>query len=84
MSAKHVVQWGNSLAVRITKEEAEALGWERDTPIKVSIVEGKLIAEAEVAVFKYTLDELLEGLTPETAHADLDDGMDNPTGSEAW
>ncbi len=33
MSAKHVAQWGNSLAVRITKEEAEALGWERDTPV---------------------------------------------------
>jgi antitoxin MazE len=84
MSAKHVAQWGNSLAVRITKEEAEELGWERDTPIKVSIVEGKLIAQAEIAGPRYTLAELLEGLTPETAHADLDDGTDYPVGNEAW
>jgi len=84
MSAKHVAQWGNSLAVRITKEEAEALGWERDTPIKVSIVNGKLIAEADVVPAKYTLEELLEGLTPETAHADLDDRTDFPVGNEVW
>jgi antitoxin MazE len=84
MSAKHVARWGNSLAVRITKEEAEALGWERDTPIKVSIVAGKLVAEAQFAAPRYTLDELLEGLTPENVHADLDDGPDNPVGNEVW
>ena len=79
-----VGKWGNSLAVRITKEEAEELGWERDTPIKVSIVEGKLIAQAEIVSPSYTLDELLEGLTPEMAHADLDDGTDHTVGNEAW
>jgi antitoxin MazE len=84
MSTKHLAQWGNSLAMRISKDEAEELGWERDTPIKVSIVEGKLIAEAVVAAPKYTLEELLEGLTPETAHADFDEGIDNPVGEEPW
>lgn len=43
MSDKRVARWGNSLAVRITKEEAQTLGWEQDTTIKVSIVQGKLI-----------------------------------------
>jgi antitoxin MazE len=84
MSSKHVARWGNSLAVRITKEEAKALGWEQDTAIKASIAEGKLIVETEVTGPKYTLEELLEGLTPETAHADLDDGNDYPVGEEAW
>ena len=84
LSAKQVAQWGNSLAVRISKEEAQELGWERDTPIKVSIVKGKLIAEAQTATPRYSLDELLEGLTPESAHADLDDDLDNPAGNEAW
>ena len=84
MPGKHVARWGNSLALRITKEEAKTLGWEQDTAIKVSIVEGKLIAETEVTRPKYTLEELPEGLTPETAHADLDDGDDYPVGTEAW
>jgi antitoxin MazE len=84
MSAKRVARWGNSLAVRITREEAQALGWEQDTAIKVSIVEGKLIAERELSRPKYTLEELLEGLTPDTAHADLDDGNDYPVGEEVW
>ena len=84
MSSKHVARWGNSLAVRITKEEAQALGWEQDTAIIVSIVEGKLVAETEITRPKYTLEELLEGLTPETAHADLDNGHDYPVGEEVW
>ncbi len=84
MATKRVAQWGHSLAVRLTREEADALGWERDTPINISVVEGKLVAEAHVQTPKYTLEELLEGLTPESAHAELDSGIDYPVGNEVW
>lgn len=84
MATKYVRQWGRSLAVRITKEEAEELHWEHNTPIKVSVVDGKLVAEAITNTPRYALEELLEGLNPETAHAQLDNGLDNPVGNEVW
>jgi antitoxin component of MazEF toxin-antitoxin module len=84
MSARQAAQWGNSLTGRISKQGAEELGWERDTPIKVSAVEGKLIAEVQTSFPRYTPGELLEGLTPETAHADIDGDHDNPADNEVW
>lgn len=68
-------KWGNSLAIRLTKEEAAALRIEPKTPLKKTIVDGKLVIEPLVeAVPFYTLDELLVGMTPENRHAEVDFG----------
>lgn len=75
--------WGNSLALRIPKSLAKAAGIEPGTPIKLSIVKGKLVVE-RVTTREYTLEELL-ARTPRNkgkGHGETDTGV--PVGREVW
>ena len=74
-------RWGNSLAIRVTRQEAEQLHLEENTPIKKYVVDGKLIIEPVIAPF-YTLDDLLAGVTPANVHAEADSGY--ALGNEVW
>jgi antitoxin MazE len=58
-----VQKWGNSLALRIPKPFAVEMGLEKDREVELSVVKGRLIAEALPAP-SYTLDELLAGVRP--------------------
>lgn len=63
--------WGNSMGVRITRAVAELAGLERDTPVTIEAgPEGVVIRKKARPARKWTEAELLEGLTPHTAHAD--------------
>jgi len=77
-------KWGNSLAVRIPRSFAEQLHWDEQTEVEPKIVDGKLVIEAVSAaeIPYYSLEELLVGLTPDTAHAEIHTGR--PVGNEAW
>lgn len=80
-SAKaQLVKWGNSLAVRIPKNVAD----------EAQLSEGdKLVLHVEApgnvaikAVERPTLNQLLDRITPENVHGEIDWGK--PGGNEAW
>ena len=77
-------KWGNSLAVRIPRAFAEQLHWDEQTEVEPKVVDGRLVIEAVTAaeIPYYSLKELLVGLTPETAHAEISTGP--AVGNEVW
>ena len=76
-----VQKWGNSLAVRIPKPFANEAGLEPDTPVEMSVVDGKIIVET-VREPTLTLDQLLAQVTDDNLHREVDTG---PTlGNEIW
>ena len=78
-----VQKWGNSLALRIPKSFAAETQLGPDTEVDLSLVEGKLIVTPVKAKrSKYTLEQLVEGITEENSHAEIDTGK--PVGDEVW
>jgi antitoxin MazE len=76
-----VQKWGNSLALRIPKSFAAEAGLREDTPVTLSMVEGRLIIQA-VASEPLTLEDLLRGVTEENRHGEWDTGL--AVGWELW
>lgn len=76
-----VQKWGNSLALRIPKSFAIEIGLADNTPVEISLVEGKLVI-APLPVPSYSLAELLAQITPENIHREQDTGA--ATGDEVW
>ena len=76
-----VQRWGNSLAVRIPKSFAADTRIEQDTEVELSIDKGRLII-SPVSPRAITLEELLEGVTPENLHGEFETGP--AVGAEAW
>jgi antitoxin MazE len=76
-----VQRWGNSLAVRIPKSFAADTRIQQDTEVELSIDKGRLII-SPVTPRGITLDELLEGVTPENLHGEFE--MGPAVGAEVW
>ncbi len=76
-----VARWGNSLGIRIPKTVAEQAKITEGTSISFS-VEGNSIVITPQKRRKYTLDELLEGMTPDHFHPEFETG--NAVGNEDW
>jgi antitoxin MazE len=76
-----VQKWGNSLAVRIPKPFAEEIGLEPNTPVEVSVEEGKLVVSRSQPS-SMSLEHLVEGITPDNLHREVDTGT--AVGNEAW
>ena len=76
-----VQKWGNSLALRIPKSFATEIGLAEETPVEISLIEGKLII-VPLLTPTYSLDALLAGITADNLHAEQDSGT--PQGNEAW
>ena len=76
-----IQKWGNSLALRIPKAFATEVGLQRETPIEVSLADGKLII-TPVANPKPTLKQLLAKVTRENLHHEVDTGP--AVGNETW
>lgn len=74
----HLSKWGNSLAIRIPRRVAEQAGLDEGVALDIA-VERKAIVLRRRA---YSLDELIEGITPENRHIETDTG--GPAGNEAW
>lgn len=67
----HVQAWGNSMGLRITRAVGRLAGLEKGTPVTIELTrEGLLIRKKEQPPRIWTESELLDGLTPYTAHAD--------------
>jgi antitoxin MazE len=76
-----VAKWGNSLAIRLPRALAEQVQMKEGTDITFS-VEGNSIVITPSKRKKYTLDELLEGMTPDNSHSEIDTG--DSVGNEVW
>ncbi len=63
--------WGNSMGLRITRAVGEAAKLEQGTLVTMELTDdGLLIRPKEAPGKVWTEDELLEGMTPYSAHAD--------------
>ncbi len=78
-------KWGNSLALRVPRAFAEELGASEGKAAEMTVSDGKLVIEIKRPSRRkrrYTLDELVAGITPDNRHGEIDWGA--PVGNEAW
>jgi antitoxin MazE len=76
-----VQKWGNSLALRIPKSFASEVGLKSESPVEMSLADGKLVI-APVAKPGLILKQLLAKVTPENIHHEVETG--SATGNEVW
>jgi antitoxin MazE len=69
-----VAKWGNSLGVRLPKDLASDLHLEEGSEIELTIRDGALVARP--AGPRYTLADLLVGMTPDAVRAAFEWGPD--------
>jgi antitoxin MazE len=79
-----VKKWGNSLAVRIPKPLAAEIGLSENAEVELSSDRGRLVVSPlkRTRKRKYSLKEMLRGITPENLHGEIDFGP--PVGKEVW
>ncbi len=73
-----VAKWGNSLAVRLPRNVSQAAGLVEGSAIEIAVDDGVVVIRA--ARPKYTLTDLIKGITPENLHEEILD--DAPRGEE--
>jgi antitoxin MazE len=76
-----VAKWGNSLAVRIPQNLAKEIQLAEGAEIDLAVVDGTLVMKPRSRK-RYSLDELIKGITPENLHAEIDSGI--AIGNEVW
>jgi len=76
-----VQKWGNSLDIRIPKSFAKETKIDNGSVLDLSISEGKLII-TPISEEKYTLSQLLDEITDENIHEEID--TENAVGKEIW
>ncbi len=76
-----VQKWGNSLAIRIPKSFAVQSQIEQHSVIEMMIENGKIVL-LPVARPKFTLAQLLEGVTARNLHQEIETGVS--VGQEVW
>jgi len=76
-----VQKWGNSLALRIPKPFAMEIGLRRNSPVEVSLVEGRLVI-VPIVEPALTLKHLLAQVNEDNLHGEIEIGP--AVGREAW
>lgn len=76
-----VQRWGNSLAVRIPKAYADEIAVDCGTEVDLSVRDG-ILTLSPVRKRKYTLNELVAGITEENRHDEISTGPS--VGVEQW
>lgn len=76
-----IQKWGNSLALRIPGHVAREIGLRKETPVDVSLTDGKVVI-TPVTGPEPTLEQLLAGITDTNSHHEFDTGP--ATGKETW
>ena len=64
-----ISRWGNSLGVRIPKEVANRVGLSDGAQVEIEARQGEVVISPIKPRLRYTLEELVTGVTPEEAHA---------------
>jgi antitoxin MazE len=76
-----VQKWGNSLALRIPRSFAVEAGIARETPVTLTLEDGRLVITA-VETPRPTLRQLLGKVTLDNLHGEVDYGP--AAGRESW
>ena len=76
-----IAKWGNSLAIRIPQNLAKEINLAEGSEVKLVLIDGKLTIEPIVRR-RYSLEELIEAMTPENVHTEIDSGV--AVGNEVW
>jgi len=76
-----IEQWGNSLALRIPPSVAQQMALAADAAVSLEVRDGKL-SVWPAGKHPFTLEQLLEGITPENRHQEVDTGP--AVGGEVW
>jgi antitoxin MazE len=76
-----IQKWGNSLALRIPQAFAAEAGLSQDSPVALTLEEGRLVIKP-ISTSTFTLEDLLAGVTPDNLHGEINTGA--PVGKEAW
>ena len=76
-----IQKWGNSLAIRIPKSFAVDINLKQDELVDLSVVESKIVI-TPIGGKKYSLEELLKGVSENNLHGEIDTG--GPIGKEIW
>ncbi len=74
-------KWGDNLAIQIPQSLASEVGLEADAEVELTAGDGELLITVRKGS-KSRLDILLEGVTEENIHAEVDTGQ--PVGKEVW
>jgi antitoxin MazE len=77
-----ISQWGNSLAIRLPQALVSELAIARGAEVELHIENDGFRVTLPSVPRKFTLEELLAGVTPENIHHEVDWGK--PQGKEAW
>jgi antitoxin MazE len=77
----HFSKWGNSVALRIPASFAKELDVSEGSAVEITVVNGSLIV-TPVPRPVYTLDQLLDGMTPGNMYGEI--GTGGPVGNEVW
>jgi len=73
-----IQKWGNSLGIRIPRLYVKEFDLRNGSPVDITEEEGKLIIKPQ----KETLEKLLEKITPENIHEEINFGKTE--GNEEW
>jgi antitoxin MazE len=76
-----VQKWGNSLALRIPKPVASELGLKSNSPVRLSLKNGKLVI-VPVTKKSFSLKKLLARVNTKNKHNEVDYG--EAVGGEVW
>ena len=76
-----IQKWGNSLALRIPKSFATNANLRQNETVDLSIDKEKIIITL-IGKKEYSLNDLLEGVSENNLHSELDTGA--PVGKEIW
>ncbi len=76
-----VQKWGNSLAIRVPKSFASEIDLYQGAEIDLVLLENKIQIKP-IKKKKITLDDLLNQVTEENIHNEVDTGT--PSGKEIW
>ena len=76
-----VQKWGNSLALRIPKPLAADAGLKDDSPVELSLVDGRLVI-TPMAKPGVDLEQLLAQVTESNLHGEVNTGP--AMGGEIW
>lgn len=76
-----IAKWGNSLAIRIPQNLAKEINLAEGSEVQLVLIDGKLTIEP-ITRRRYSLEELIEAITPENVHTEIDTGV--AVGKEVW
>ena len=76
-----IAKWGNSLAIRIPQNLAKEINLTEGSEVQLVLIDGKLTIEP-ITRRRYSLEELIEAMTPENVHTEIDTGV--AVGNEVW